>query len=112
MNYEEALELVKKEVHVDGYMWIKMGSYFNVVVPHKHGLTIIDNLKYGQKFEHTYDPQYLQEITKDDIEIHFISIKQYQRHKLAELLQVSVEDVKTSEKAFAQSKLQKGVSSE
>lgn len=112
MNYEEALELVKKEVHIDGYMWIKCGSHFNVVVPHKEGMVIINALRNAQKFEYSYSPQYLMEIDSTEIEINYISIKQYQRHKLAELLQVSVEDVKTSEKAFAHSKLNKGVSSD
>lgn len=99
MTFEEAKKLVQAEKPKDNYMILPFGYDRRFVVPYKDGVAIINALANAEQYEKSYgSPTTIIPIEVDSFSPSILSKDDYQRIKMAMLLQVHPDDLKKTAK--------------
>ena len=99
MNYEEALKKVNAEKPLDNYMTITLGYSNILVLPYASGMAFLASLVHAEKLTDDYNkPKRLEPFERDSITFRIMSRHEYQRHKIASLLNLSLEAIAEMEK--------------
>ena len=99
MNHAEAL----KEVQVmkpprEGFMVLKFEYNFKLLLPHKEGVALLACLASAEQLVNNYsDPGRIIPMEHDRIEITLLSRKDYERYKMAGLLNLTYNEIKAGE---------------
>ena len=95
MEYADAVKRVKAEKPKENYVLIEFGYDCKILVPHKDGLDILAGLVNAEKYsDHYQKPTRITEFSKDLIKTTFMSSSEYQRHKIAAMLNITADEVK------------------
>lgn len=95
MNFEEAKKLVLAEKPKENYMIIPFGYGNQLIVPYKDGVAIIGALANAEQYEKAYSkPTTIVPMEASSFTPSILSKDEYQRIKLAMLLQVDPEELK------------------
>jgi hypothetical protein len=105
MNYAEAAKIVKAEKPKDNFMILEFAYNAKFIVPHKEGVAIIAAMVNAEKLQDGYgDPKRIVEIERDYLSTRWMSYAEYQRYKIAGLLNITPDEVKEMMEAEAQPK--------
>lgn len=95
LSYEEAKKLVQAEKPKENYMILPFGYDTKFVVPYKDGVAIITALANAEVYEKSYSsPTKISPIEVESFSPTLLSKDEYQRIKMAMLLQVNPDDLK------------------
>ena len=95
MEYLEALKKVQAKKPKDNYMVITLAYDNKLIFPYKDGLAFLSALTNVERIREPYgEPHRIVEFERDSITTHIMSADEYERFKIAALLNVSPEDVK------------------
>ena len=95
MNYEDALKKLKAEKPKDNFMILEFGYDTKFVMPHKHGVAMLEALTNAERLREGYgDPKRITEIERDSVISRVMSHQEYERFKIAGLLNISPDEVK------------------
>ena len=95
MEYAEAVKKVRAEKPKDNFMILKFGYDNKILVPHKDGVIIVAALLNAERLKESYnEPHRILEIERDLLEIQTMSYIEYERFKIAGLLNVTPQEVK------------------
>lgn len=99
MNYAEALKEVQAMKPVkEGYMVFKFDYNMKMLIPHKEGVALLACLASVEQIKHDYgDPGRILPIDRDKIEVTLMSRKDYERYKMAGLLNLTYDEIKAGE---------------
>lgn len=99
MDYKEALEKVQGGKPRDNYMLVTLGYSNKFILPYKDGVTLMATLAHAEQLHEPYNEQHrIGEIERGSITTNVMAHDEYIRFKVAALLGVSPDEVKTSEK--------------
>lgn len=96
MDYEEALAKVQSAKNDEGFMKVSLG-YSHLLVPYKDGVNLMACLIHAEEYESNYgsSPKIVP-LSGSMISATRFSRKEYQEIKIAQLMGISLEDLKTS----------------
>lgn len=99
MNYQEAVKKLKTDQALknpNNYLRIEMSYGFHIVLPYKEGVSFIECLNHAQEYEKNYSTgPVISPIKQDNFKINMMSGEDYRDIKIANLMGVAVEDLKT-----------------
>jgi hypothetical protein len=100
MEYPEALKIVQTRKPKENYLLIQLTYDTKVILPYKDGITFMSSLVNAEQLSEHYDkPSRIVHFAKESITTRVLSNQEYERHKIAALLNVSVSDVEAFEQA-------------
>ena len=95
MELAEAIKKVKAEKPQENFMVLEFSYNNKFLVPHKDGVAIMAALANAEKLIESYgDPKRIVEIDREHITTRFMAHTEYQRFKLAALLNITPTEVK------------------
>mgnify|MGYP003509925449 CR=1 FL=1 len=95
MEYKEAVKKIQARKPKDNYMIIKMGYENTVVLPHKDGMSLIASLATAEQYNDPYGKVHsITELDRNKITVTTMSSDEYDRHKIAVLLGMTLDEVK------------------
>lgn len=100
MDYAEAKKKVLAEKPKDNYMVFKFDIEYSkrLLLPHKDGAALIALLANAEMLDEGYSkPKRITEIERDMVNTWVMSHQEYQRYKIAALLNITLEEVKEHE---------------
>lgn len=98
----QARKTVNASKHKDGRLMLQFSYSFRILVPYMDGVAILAALRNAELFEEKYSgPPVLRSLDTNDLRCETFSAQQYEHHKMAVLLGVSVKDIEDSENAAA-----------
>jgi len=98
MTYEEALIKVNAKVPKDNYMLISFSYDTKIVVPHKEGVAIVAAMKNAEMVNtDTYQKHRIEAIGTEVISFRQLSDREYKRHKIAAMLDITMDEAKQLE---------------
>lgn len=100
MDYAEAKKQILAEKPKDNYMVFKFDTEYSkrLLLPHKDGAALIALLANAEVLEEGYSkPKRITEIERDMVNTWVMSYQEYQRYKIAALLNITPEEVKEHE---------------
>ena len=98
MDYEEAKKKAQAEKPKDNFIVIHLDG--KLVLPYKDGMKFLESLANAEKLPRYYsDKQYITPLEREDYSSTSMSRQEYDRYKIAALLNVSYDDVKQMEEA-------------
>lgn len=100
MDYSKALKEVQTmEPTRSGFMLLNLGYDNTILLPHKDGVALLACLASAEQFHKGYnEPTRIEALAPDKITASLMSRKDYQRHKMAELLHITYDAVILGEK--------------
>ena len=104
MKLDEATKKVRAEKPKDSYLQIEISGSF--VVPTKDGQAILAALAQVESGPNYYNSYRIGEMKRDAITANAISAQEYERHKIAALLNVTVDEVRLAQKQAAEANTQ------
>jgi hypothetical protein len=104
MNLEEATKKIRAEKPKENFLQIEISGSF--VVPIKDGQTILAALNQAESAPNYYNDYRIGELKKDSISTVIITPQEYERHKIAALMNVSVDDIREAQKEAAKAQQQ------
>lgn len=97
MDYLKAKKEVQAMKKKENFMVVRI-SYDNIwVLPHKEGMALIEALKTAERFDKDYGAQRIIPLEQDNLRIHLMSAEEYERYKIAALLNITPDEVKEYE---------------
>ena len=99
MNYQEALKQVKtKKATSNPYLLIELDFNKQIILPYKAGIAFLESLQNAELLNgrHNSIPE-IKPLEINTIEVHYLAEEDYQRHKIAQLMQISYREVKDLE---------------
>lgn len=94
MDYKEALSLIEENKQVNNYLIINFQYSFNIILPYKQGLALMDALNHAEQIEDRYSANTkIYPLKKDSIRATLLSQADYRKRKMATLLNVTLEDL-------------------
>ena len=97
MDYLKAKKEVQAMKKKENFMVVRI-SYDNVwVLPHKEGMALIEALKTAERFDKDYEAQRIIPLNQDNLRINLLSAEEYERYKIAALLNITPDEVKEYE---------------
>ena len=94
-KYEEAVKKLKAKKPPENYMVVQLSYGTKLVLSHKAGLALITAHENAELLKESYsDKCMIIPIERDAISTQFMSLQEYQQIKIANILNVSIEDVK------------------
>lgn len=101
MNFQDALLRVREMQNTSHYMVIDLNYDTRIVVSHEQGMTILTALAtaeqmVGKTIGSTDNPR-IEPLQQQKIKITLMSRKDYERYKMAALMGVSYDEVKSAE---------------
>ncbi len=98
MDYKEALKKVQNKKPRENYLLIKMGYDNNLVLPHKDGIAFLHSISCAEQLYDPYNAKHrIAEVEKGKITVTQMSSEEYDRYKIAALLDLTIEEVKAAE---------------
>ena len=95
MDYKEALKAVTTKKPKDNYMVVELDYSLKLLLPFKDGLTFMTALNNAELLETSYSkPTMITPIERDKIKSTVMSCDEYERIKIAALLQITPDEVK------------------
>lgn len=102
MEYAQALKKVQAKKAVEHYLLIKLGYDSTLILPHKDGVTFMATLAMAEQFNDPYNARHsITELDRSKITVTQMSQEEYQRHKIAALLDISVEEAKAAQLQYS-----------
>lgn len=96
MDYEQAKKKAQAEKPKENFIVIHIDGKF--VLPHKDGVKFLESLANAEKLPRYYsDKQCITALEREDYSTTSMSRQEYERYKIAALLNVSYDDVKQME---------------
>ena len=94
-KYKAAAKRVSDTKPSENFMVVQLSYDTKLVISHKAGLALITALENAELFKESYsDKCKIIPIERDAISTQFMSLQEYQQIKIANILNISVEDVK------------------
>lgn len=104
MDYAEALKKVAGMKPRDTYMMIQFGYSTKLVLSHANGVAFLNSLTCAEQLTEEWNkPPQLTGIKVDQIQVNLLSREDYERYKMAMLMSVTLDDLKTAEINYKQS---------
>ena len=95
MDYVEALKKVKAAKPPENYLIIEFSYSTKLVLPYKEGIALVASMTGAEKLVDDYNkPKMITGFARDDFTTRIMSRSEYQRHKVAALLNISADDLK------------------
>ena len=95
MEYAEALKEVQAKKPKENFMVITLGYDNKLVFPYKDGLAFMASLASVEKLSEPYSaPHRITEFDRGAVTAHLMSAEEYERFKIAALLNVTPDEVK------------------
>ena len=95
MEYLEALKKVQAKKPKENYLVVVLGYDNKLVFPYKDGMAFMSSLTNVEKLSESYsDPHRITEFDRGAITTHLMSADEYERFKIAALLNVTPDEVK------------------
>lgn len=96
MNYTEALKKVQAKKPRENYMVVEFSYNCKLVVPYKDGAALISALTHAEQLSDSYSSSSkgIQPIDLHSVRSYVMSGQEYEQHKMAALLNVSIEEIK------------------
>lgn len=95
MDFKEAAKKVQARKSKENFLVFTFGYNDKIVMPHKDGVALIACMANAEQL---YDPyggkHYIGEMEKTKIQISQMSQEEYERYKIAALLDISLDEVK------------------
>lgn len=95
MDFKEAIKKVQTRKAKENYLVFTFGYNDKIVMPHKDGVALVACMANAEQL---YDPyggkHYIGEMEKTKIQISQMSHEEYERYKIAALLDISMDEVK------------------
>ena len=101
-KYTEAKKKVMADKHKENFMVITFGYDNIMVLPYKDGLAVMANLVNAERLDGDYNKKYITEVTRDKQSCQIMSYKEYERYKIAALLNITYDEVKQYESPQAE----------
>ena len=102
MKYEEALKLVQTKKPKDNYMLIEMAYDKKLLLPYKDALLFLSSLANAEQLNERYqEPHRIIGLERDSIHSRIFSHEEYERYKIAALLNITPDEVKEHMKEAA-----------
>lgn len=94
-KYKAAAKKVSAAKPPENFMVVQLSYDTRLVLSHKAGLALITALENAELFKESYSEKCkIIPIERDAISTRFMSLQEYQQIKIANILNVSLEDVK------------------
>lgn len=101
MEITEAIKKVRTEKPRENYMVFELSYDNKFLLPHKDGVALLSALATAEKLHDRYgDPKRIVELDRDQIVIKAMSYQEYERYKIAALLNITPEEVKEAMEAL------------
>jgi hypothetical protein len=100
LTYPEAVKKARATKAPENFLVVHIEA--RLVVPHKDGVQLLQALANAEKLSNWGSDPPIAPIDNNTIQSHSMSARQYERHKIAALMGVSVRDVEQAEEAAAQ----------
>lgn len=100
MNDEEYVEVKKKFQYTkpkEGFMVIYLSYDKELILPHKDGIAFLASLVNAEMFSGDYTNVRINDLGNDTIKVKMMSYLDYERHKVAALLNVTYKELKEHE---------------
>lgn len=98
MDYQEALKKVQSTKAKDVFMRIELDYNISLVLSHKDGITLLNALANAEQITDRYgEKPRISGLDKDKIKVYLLSREDYDRIKIAQLLNLTLDDVKNLE---------------
>jgi hypothetical protein len=107
MNLQEATKKVRAEKPKENFMVVQLDADYRnrLVLPHKDGVTLLEALKAAEMLHDPYDgKRRINEFNRDVLSTSVMSTQEYERHKIAALLDLTIDEVKEMQQAAARPK--------
>jgi len=102
MKYEEALKLVQTKKPKDNYMLIELSYDRKLIIPYKDAITLLSSLANAEQLnEHYNEPHRIVGLERDSFHSRIFSHEEYERYKIAALLNITPDEVKEHMKQAA-----------
>lgn len=99
MNYKEAVKETQSRKAKENYCVVHFDYNTKYVMPYKDGVALLNALTVVEQLSDSYSNQgRITEVDPNVFKLTLLSPEQYQRYKIAALLNVSVHDVEKYEK--------------
>lgn len=93
-KYQEALKKIKAEKPPENYMVVQLSYDTKLVLPHKAGLALLSSMENAEVLKDSYsDRCKIIPLERDSLSSQFLSTKEYQQIKIANLLNVTLGEV-------------------
>ena len=95
MTYQEALkQITAKKGARDNYMIVKFHYHIALLLPYKDAIGMLMALQAAEKIKNGYsDPTRILPLEPSDIEVQFLSYQEYDRIRIASLLNIPMKDL-------------------
>lgn len=97
LTYPEAVKAAKLLKSKDNFLTFSFDG--TIVVPYKDGVQLLNALANAEKLPSSWSSEQIRALTQSDLSTHTLSAKEYEQHKIAALMGVSVSDVRRAEEA-------------
>ena len=105
MEYAEALKKTRAEKPRDNFMILEFGYDHKIIVPHKDGTIILSAMLNAERLKEPYgDKPRITELERDMVKIQTMSYAEYERFKIAALMNITPAEVKEIMEAVNQTK--------
>ena len=95
MTYQEALKKIQTSKPKDNFMVIEASYNNKIILPYKDGVVFLTTLNNAESLVESYgDPTRINYFSRDAITSRVMSSQEYEQIKIANLLNISVDDVK------------------
>lgn len=95
MDYKEALKTVQAKKTRENFMLISFGYSLKLILPYKDGLAFMESVSNGEMLSEPYnEAPRIKGIERNVITVDHLSRDTYERYKIAELLGITVDEVK------------------
>lgn len=100
MDYAEALKQIQKNKPRENYVVFTFGYNDKIILPHTHGIALLNALAFAEKYEDPYNaPHRITGVERGAFTVAPMSVTEYERIKIANLLGVSHKELEEAEKA-------------
>lgn len=98
MKYQDAVKAVRAAKQKENFMVINLNYDFSLVLPHKDGLVFMAALANAEQMDPTYSSKkHILPLIPTKISASPLSHRDYERYKVAALLDISVSDLERME---------------
>lgn len=95
LTYAEAVKKVKTLKTKETYMVIRVDE--RLVLPHKDGMHLLQALQVAEALHAWDDDRPIHSVNRESIRMNVLSAEEYERHKLAALLGMTLKELKEAE---------------
>ena len=95
MDYKEAVKKVQTRKAKENFLLFTLGYDNKVVLPYKDGIALLAAFSNAEQFNDPYNKQHsIGELDRSKISTTTLSQEEYERYKIAALLNMTLEEVK------------------